>query len=75
MQDVGTFLIAFVLLKCEVLCKAVPENDYNKDKNKESNNWYRFLIHVLAACDNSEELKKVFLDEQKLSIITFNYDG
>lgn len=74
LQDVGTFLIAFVLLKCEVLCKAVPENDYNKDKNKESNNWYRFLIHVLAACDNSEELKKVFLDEQKLSIITFNYD-
>ena len=74
LQDVGTFLIALVLLRCEVLCKSVPENDYNKDKNKDSNNWYRFLIHVLAACDNAEELKKVFLDEQKLSIITFNYD-
>ena len=74
LQDVGTFLIALVLLRCEVVCKSTPENDYNKDKKQEPNNWYRFLIHVLAACDNSEELKKVFLDEQKLSIITFNYD-
>ena len=74
LQDVGTFLIAFVLLRCESLCKSVPENDHNKDKNQDSNNWYRFLIHVLADCDNSEELKKVFLDEQKLLIITFNYD-
>lgn len=75
LQDVGTFLIALVLLRCEVVCKATPENDYNKDKKQEPNNWYRFLIHVLAACDNSEELKKVFLNEQKLSIITFNYDA
>lgn len=74
LQDVGTFLIALVLLRCEVVCKATPENDYNKDKKQEPNNWYRFLIHVLAVCENSEELKKVFLNEQKLSIITFNYD-
>jgi hypothetical protein len=74
LQGFGTFLIADVLLACEANCKSVPENDHNSDEKTSLNNWYRFLIHVLAACDSFYNLKKVFLDEQKLSIITFNYD-
>jgi hypothetical protein len=71
LQDVGTFLIAYVLLGYEEMCSVRPIHSFNGTKK---DNWYRFLIHVFAACDNSEELKKVFLKQKKLSIITFNYD-
>jgi hypothetical protein len=79
LQKIGAFLIAKVLLEAENYCRETPKRDHDQaritdNKKKEFDNWYRFLIHVLAACENSEELKKVFLDEQKLSIITFNYD-
>ncbi len=69
--EVGTFLIAYVLLSYEQMSLGCPAGSFN---SKEKNNWYRFLIHVLAACNNSKELKKVFLKQKKLSIITFNYD-
>lgn len=69
--EVGTFLIAYVLLNYEDMCSWRPIHSFN---GTQKDNWYRFLIHVLTACDNSEKLKKVFLNEQKLSIITFNYD-
>ncbi|MFN7902014.1 MAG: SIR2 family protein [Holosporales bacterium] len=78
LQKIGTFLITLVLLKCESKCKKVPEKDYTQKKSNnpdtELGHWYRFLLHVLTTCDDTQALKNIFLNDQKLSIITFNYD-
>jgi len=58
LSSVGKFVIWFLLKKCE----------RNRKLNPQENNWYRYLFDRLQ--DTSPEKFK----QNKLSIITFNYD-
>jgi hypothetical protein len=61
LQEIGRFMIAWVILGCD-------ENP-TVSRNKK-HNWVRFLVHKLAAgCESSADLL-----QNKVSFITFNYD-
>ncbi|HAU1275990.1 TPA: hypothetical protein F8R88_15400, partial [Legionella pneumophila] len=65
----GRIMILYTLLKCED--KKKFELTYKPDEDKISDNWYPLLLNEIASqCS----LEPENLLENKLSIITFNYD-
>lgn len=59
--DIGKFLIAYHLIKCEYVNGLYYSN--------ENDDWYGYLYNTLMRCDSFEDFSR-----NKLSIITYNYD-
>jgi hypothetical protein len=64
LQDIGKFLISWVLLECECEQKRNFKNFLKKD------DWLKFILHMLQSeCQSSESILL-----NKVTFITFNYD-
>ncbi len=66
-SDVGKFMIAYTLLQYEDEAGVVSNTD--EDGNKELDNWYSVLFDDILSRDVGKKIS-----DNKLQIVTFNYD-
>ena len=68
LREIGTMLIAWVILECER--RAQTLGNINRREYSQKDNWCRFVTHQLAInCKKSSDLLL-----NKVTFITFNYD-